>query len=242
MILSIYGDFGFNDVVVKLSTRPEKRVGSDEAWDKAEAALQKVLDELARRGLKTSVNRAKAPSMAPSSNIPCATRSAANGNAARRRSTSTCRRALAPSTLARDSEKKTPVMVHRAMFGSLERFTGILIEHYAGHLPLWLSPVQIVVCTITQEADDYALEVASEARKRGLHVELTCATRRSPTRCANIRWPRFPCCWSRARRRRPSAVSIRRLGSQEQSAATLEEALATLVEEATPPDLKAAPG
>ena len=116
-----------------------------------------------------------------------------------------------------DSEKKTPVMIHRAIFGSLERFTGILIEHYAGHLPLWLSPVQIVVCTITQDADDYALESSRRRAKRGCGSRPTCATRRSPTRCANIRSPRSRCCWSSAGKEAAErTVSIRRLGSPEQ--------------------------
>ncbi len=105
------------------------------------------------------------------------------------------------------SNKVTPVMLHRAMFGSLERFTGILIEHYAGHLPLWLSPLQAVVATITSDADDYAREAIAAARRRGCASRPTCATRRSTTRCASTRSPRCRCCWWSARRKRPSARS-----------------------------------
>ena len=106
------------------------------------------------------------------------------------------------------SNKVTPVMLHRAMFGSLERFTGILIEHYAGHLPLWLSPVQGVVATITDDANDYAREAIAAARASSACASrATCATRRSITRCASTRSPRSPLCWSSARRKRPSARS-----------------------------------
>ena len=194
MVMSIYKDFGFEDVVVKLSPRPEKRVGTDEGWDKAEAALQKVLDARPRRASRPASTPAKAHSTARSSNIRCATPSAANGNAARPRSISTCRAGSGPSTSTRIRKSRRPVMIHRAIFGSLERFTGILIEHHAGHLPLWLSPVQAAVCTITSDADDYAQEIIALARQDGAAGRRpTCATRRSITRCANCRWRRSRC-------------------------------------------------
>jgi threonyl-tRNA synthetase len=118
----------------------------------------------------------------------------------------------------KDSEKKQPVMVHRAICGSLERFLGILIESHAGHMPLWFAPLQVVVATITSEADDYAATVAQKLRKAGLQVETDFATRRSTTRSASIRWPRCRSSWFAAcarRRRRPSmsagwAAAIRR--------------------------------
>ena len=159
LILSIYKDFGFEDIVIKLSTRPEKRVGSDEAWDRAEAALSGILETLKERGAKTAINPGEGAFLWPKARIHLArcdrARMAMRHDASRFQYAWPLRRLLIS---APDSEKTTPVMIHRAMFGSLERFTGILIEHYAGHLPLWLSPLQIVVATITQEADDYARE------------------------------------------------------------------------------------
>ena len=149
LILSIYGDFGFDDVVVKLSTRPEKRVGSDEAWDKAEAALGKVLEELARRGLKTSVQPGEGAFYGPKLEYTLRDAIGREWQCGTTQVDFNLPGRFGAFYIGADSEKKTPVMVHRAMFGSLERFTGILIEHYAGHLPLWLSPTQIVVCTIT---------------------------------------------------------------------------------------------
>ena len=142
---------------MKLSTRPEKRVGSDEVWDKAEAALMRVLEKVAaNRACSTGVNPGDGAFYGPKLEYTlrdaigrewqCGTTQVDFNLPAR----------FGAFYIGADSEKKTPVMIHRAMFGSLERFTGILIEHYAGHLPLWLSPLQIVVCTITQDADDYA--------------------------------------------------------------------------------------
>ncbi len=134
--------------------------------------------------------RARAPSTGRSSNMCCATPSAATGSAAPPRSTSTCRSASAPSMSTTTAQKKTPVMIHRAICGSMERFLGILIENYAGHLPLWLAPVQVVVATITSDADDYARGVAASSKRRACAPRPTCATRRSTTRSASTPSPR----------------------------------------------------
>jgi len=129
-------------------------------------------------------------------------------------------------------------MLHRAMFGSLERFTGILLEHYAGHLPLWLSPVQIVVATITQEADDYALEVMAEARKLGLRVEGDLRNEKITYKVREHSLAKIPALLVAGRKEAAErTLSIRRLGSNEQASMSLAEALAALAKEATPPDL-----
>ena len=240
LILSIYGDFGFDDVVVKLSTRPEKRVGSDEAWDKAEAALQKVLEELARRGLKTSVQPGEGAFYGPKLEYTLRDAIGREWQCGTTQVDFNLPGRFGAFYIGPDSEKKTPVMVHRAMFGSLERFTGILVEHYAGHLPLWLSPLQIVVCTITQEADDYALEVASLARKLGLSVETDLRNEKISYKVREHSLAKVPVLLIAGKKEAAERkLSIRRLGSQEQSAAGLDAALAALAEEATPPDLKA---
>jgi threonyl-tRNA synthetase len=239
LILSLLDDFGFADVDVKLSTRPEKRVGSDEAWDKAEGALTKVLDELKRRGLKTSLQPGEGAFYGPKLEYTlrdaigrewqCGTTQVDFNLPAR----------FGAFYIGADSEKKTPVMIHRAMFGSLERFTGVLIEHYAGHLPLWLSPVQIMICTIVQDADDYALEIAADARKRGLQVELDLRNEKISYKVREHSLTKIPVLLIVGKKEAAERkVSIRRLGSQEQSAATLDEALTALSKEATPPDLK----
>jgi threonyl-tRNA synthetase len=138
------------------------------------------------------------------------------------------------------SEKTTPVMIHRAICGSLERFTGILLEHYAGLLPLWLAPLQIVVCTITQEADDYAMEIVARARKRGLRVEGDLRNEKISYKVREHSLAKVPALVVVGRKEAAErTVSIRRLGSSEQREANLADALAALVEEAIPPDVKA---
>ncbi|MGA9599551.1 MAG: threonine--tRNA ligase [Methylocystis sp.] len=241
LILTIYGDFGFSDVVVKLSTRPEKRVGSDEAWDKAEAALSKVLDELKKRGMKTSVQPGEGAFYGPKLEYTLRDAIGREWQCGTTQVDFNLPVRFGAFYIGADSEKKTPVMVHRAMFGSLERFTGILIEHYAGHLPLWLSPVQIMICTIVQDADDYALEIAAEARKLGLQVELDLGNEKISYKVREHSLTKIPVLLIVGKKEAAERkVSIRRLGSQEQSAATLDEALAALAHEATPPDLKTA--
>jgi threonyl-tRNA synthetase len=142
--------------------------------------------------------------------------------------------------IGQDSEKKTPVMIHRAMFGSLERFTGILIEHYAGHLPLWLSPLQIVICTITQEADDYAYEVAAAARKLGLNVDVDARNEKITYKVREHSHAKVPVLLVAGKKEAAErTISMRRLGSQQQTQLAIDEALAQLAAEATPPDLRA---
>jgi threonyl-tRNA synthetase len=240
LILSIYEDFGFDDVVVKLSTRPEKRVGSDEAWDKAEAALYKVLDELKGRGLKTGVNPGEGAFYGPKLEYTLRDAIGREWQCGTTQVDFNLPGRFGAFYIGADSEKKTPVMIHRAMFGSLERFTGILIEHYAGHLPLWLSPLQIVVCTITQDADEYALEVATEARELGLAVDLDLRNEKITYKVREHSLAKVPVLLVVGKKEAAErTVSIRRLGSQAQNSATLADALAALAAEATPPDVKA---
>ena len=140
-----------------------------------------------------------------------------------------------------NSEKVPPVMVHRAICGSMERFTGILIEHFAGHMPLWLAPLQIVVATITQEADDFALEIAAAARKKGLRVDLDLRNEKINYKVREHSLAKVPVMLVLGRKEAAErTVSIRRLGSQAQQSLGLDEALALFVDEATPPDLKRA--
>ncbi|MGH6937059.1 MAG: His/Gly/Thr/Pro-type tRNA ligase C-terminal domain-containing protein, partial [Methylocella sp.] len=140
-----------------------------------------------------------------------------------------------------DSEKTTPVMIHRAVFGSLERFTGILIEHFAGHLPLWLSPLQIVVATITQEADAYAYEAIAVARKGGLRVEGDLRNEKITYKVREHSLAKVPVLLVVGKKEAAErTVSIRRLGSQEQTQMGLDVALKLLAEEAAPPDVRRA--
>jgi threonyl-tRNA synthetase len=168
LILSIYRDFGFEDVRIKFSDRPAKRVGSDEIWDKSESALKQAA---AAAGIETTLNPGEGAFYGPKLEFvlrdaigrdwQCGTLQVDLNLPAR----------LGASYIAEDSHRHTPVMLHRAMFGSLERFIGILIEHHAGKLPTWLSPVQAVVMGITNGQDKYCEEVAENLKKHGLRVE-----------------------------------------------------------------------
>ena len=130
-------------------------------------------------------------------------------------------------------------MVHRAICGSLERFIGILLEHYAGHLPLWLAPVQIVVCTITQEGDEYAMEFVAEARKQGLRVEADLRNEKISYKVREHSLAKVPVLIAVGKKEAAErTLSIRRLGSNEQRSLGVEEALAELTAEATPPDIR----
>ena len=136
------------------------------------------------------------------------------------------------------SEKKTPVMIHRAMFGSLERFTGILIENYAGHFPLWLAPLQIVVAPIVSDANDYATEVAEKAKAAGLRVETDLRNEKINLKVREHSLAKVPVILVVGKREaEEKKVSVRRLGSQDQTVLGLEEALKALSDEAVPPDL-----
>ena len=220
LLLSIYEDFGFKDIVVKLSTRPEKRVGSDEQWDHAEAVMAKVLAEIEKRGkgrIKTSINPGEGAFYGPKFEYVLKDAIGRDWQCGTTQVDFNLPGRLGAFYIDEHSEKKTPVMIHRAIFGSLERFTGVLIENFAGHFPLWLAPLQVVVATIVSDADKYARGRAGAVdARRACAPRSISATRRSTTRCASTRSPRFRSCWSSAsaRRRRArsrSAASARRI-------------------------------
>ncbi len=239
MILSIYKDFGFEDIVVKLSTRPEKRVGADEVWDKAEAALAKVLEAIAAQGLKTAVTEGEGAFYGPKLEYTLRDAIGREWQCGTTQVDFNLPGRFGAFYIDEHSDKVTPVMIHRAMFGSLERFTGILIENFAGHLPLWLSPLQVVVATITQEADAYALEVLAAARKRGLRVEGDLRNEKIAYKVREHSLAKVPVMLVVGKKEAAERlVSIRRLGSQAQTSLGLEEALALLGDEATAPDVK----
>lgn len=242
LILSTYADFGFEEVVVKLSTRPEKRVGSDEAWDEAEAIMTRVLSDIeAGSGgrIKTGINPGEGAFYGPKFEYTLRDAIGREWQCGTTQVDFNLPSRFGAYYIGPDSEKKTPVMIHRAIFGSLERFTGILIEHFAGHLPLWLSPLQIVICTITQDADDYAYEVAAAARKLGLSVEVDARNEKITYKVREHSLAKVPVLLVAGKKEAAErTISMRRLGSQAQTQLSLEEALKRLAEEATPPDMR----
>ena len=242
LILSVYQDFGFDKIVVKLSTRPEKRVGADELWDHAEAVMSQVLEEIkARHGnvVTTELNPGEGAFYGPKFEYVLRDAIGRDWQCGTTQVDFNLPERFGAFYIAPNSEKTTPVMVHRAICGSMERFIGILLENYAGHLPLWLAPVQIVVCTITQEGDEYAMEIVASARKRGLRVEADLRNEKIGYKVREHSLAKVPVLIAVGKKEAAErTLSIRRLGSPGQRSLATEEALTELVAEATPPDLR----
>jgi threonyl-tRNA synthetase len=241
LILSTYADFGFEDIVVKLSTRPEKRVGTDAMWDHAEEVMARVLEQIAARSggrIKTSVNPGEGAFYGPKFEYVLRDAIGRDWQCGTTQVDFNLPERFGAFYVDHDGQKKTPVMVHRAICGSMERFLGILIEHFAGHFPLWLAPVQLVIATITSEADAYAAEVAAMADRAGLRAETDLRNEKINYKVREHSLAKVPVLLVLGKREAAErSVNMRRLGSQEQRAMGLEEAIAALVREAQPPDL-----
>ena len=237
-ILSIYEDFGFTDVRIKFSDRPDKRIGDDAVWDKAEAALMAALEA---SGRPWSLNKGEGAFYGPKLEYVLRDAIGREWQCGTVQVDLNLPGRLGAFYIDEHSNKVTPVMLHRAMFGSLERFTGILIEHYAGHLPLWLSPTQAIVATITSDADDYAREVVEAARKAGLRVEIDLRNEKINYKVREHSLAKAPAMLVVGKKEASERlVSIRRLGSEGQQVMPLDEALKALGDEAVPPDVKRA--
>ncbi|MPT22850.1 MAG: threonine--tRNA ligase [Starkeya sp.] len=242
LILSTYADFGFEEIVVKLSTRPEKRVGSDAVWDHAEDVMGRVLTQIeAESGgkIKTGILPGEGAFYGPKFEYTLRDAIGREWQCGTTQVDFNLPERFGAFYVDADGSKKTPVMIHRAICGSMERFTGILIEHHAGHFPLWLAPVQAVVATITSEGDDYAREIVAAAKKMGLRVELDLRNEKINYKVREHSLAKVPALVVVGRKEAAErTVSIRRLGSPNQTTLTLDEALASLVAEASPPDLQ----
>jgi threonyl-tRNA synthetase len=242
LILSTYADFGFDEIVVKLSTRPEKRVGSDASWDHAEEVMGKVLKTIeAQSGgrIKTGILEGEGAFYGPKFEYTLRDAIGREWQCGTTQVDFNLPERFGAFYVDADGEKKTPVMVHRAICGSMERFLGILIENYAGHFPLWLAPQQVVVTTITSDADDYAREVLATLKKAGLRAEIDLRNEKINYKVREhslAKTPVIVVCGKREAEER--TVNIRRLGSKHQTPMGLDEAVASLVDEAIAPDLR----
>jgi threonyl-tRNA synthetase len=237
-ILSIYADFGFDDVRIKFSDRPDKRIGDDAVWDKAEAALMAALKA---SGRPWTLNKGEGAFYGPKLEYVLRDAIGREWQCGTVQVDLNLPGRLGAFYIDEHSNKVTPVMLHRAMFGSMERFTGILIEHYAGHLPLWLSPLQAVVATITLDADDYARETIEAARQLGLRVEGDLRNEKINYKVREHSLAKVPALLVVGKKEAAERlVSIRRLGQEKQEVMPLDAALAALAAEAVPPDVKRA--
>ena len=241
LILTTYADFGFQGITVKLSTRPDKRVGSDELWDRAEEVMSKVLKTIEEQSggtIKTAINPGEGAFYGPKFEYVLRDAIGRDWQCGTTQVDFNLPERFGAFYINSTSEKKQPVMIHRAICGSMERFLGILIENYAGHMPLWFAPVQVVVATITSEADEYGKQVAKELKAAGLQVITDFRNEKINYKVREHSLQKVPVilvCGMREAEER--SVNMRRLGSQNQTSLSLDEAIRQLAEEATPPDL-----
>jgi threonyl-tRNA synthetase len=242
LILSVYRDFGFDEFVVKLSTRPEKRVGTDAMWDHAEEVMERVLKQIAAQSagrIKTGINPGEGAFYGPKFEYVLRDAIGRDWQCGTTQVDFNMPHRFGAFYVDKDGEKKTPVMVHRAICGSMERFLGILLENYAGALPLWLAPVQVVVATIVSDADAYVLKLVERFKASGLRTETDLRNEKISYKVREHSLAKVPVILVAGKREMDEGtVNMRRLGSQEQKPLSVEDALKALKEEATPPDLR----
>jgi threonyl-tRNA synthetase len=234
LLASIYKDLGFERFDIKLSTRPAVRVGSDAIWDKSEAALEaavrKVTDEFV-------IDPGEGAFYGPKLDFKLTDAIGREWQCGTFQVDFNMPNRLGAEFVMPSGEKAVPVMLHRAILGSFERFMGILIENHAGRFPLWLAPRQVVVATIVSDADGYAGEVAAKLRNAGLRVDVDSRNEKINYKVREHSNAHIPAIVAVGRQEvEAGTVAVRRLGQQGQRVVGLDEAIAALAAEATPPD------
>jgi threonyl-tRNA synthetase len=228
-ILEIYGVFGFDDVQIKYADRPDVRVGDDAVWDQSEAALKKALDVA---GLEFTHNPGEGAFYGPKLEFVLRDAIGRDWQCGTLQVDLNMPGRLGASYIGEDGNKHIPVMLHRAVFGSLERFTGILIEHHAGNLPLWLAPTQVKVLTITSDADEFAKEVAAKLSAAGLRAETDLRNEKISYKVREHSVAKVPVQLAVGQREvETRSVAMRRIGSKKQSVLSLADAVQQLAEE-----------
>jgi threonyl-tRNA synthetase len=234
LLSAVYKDFGFTDVRVKFSDRPEVRAGSDAIWDKAESSLRDACDAA---GLETTLNPGEGAFYGPKLEFVLTDAIGRDWQCGTLQVDFVLPERLDASYIAEDSSRKRPVMLHRAIFGSMERWIGILIEQYSGRFPLWLAPVQGVVATITNDADDYAAKVMEACKAAGLRVAMDRRNEKINYKIREHSNAKIPAILVVGRREAEEGkVALRRLGGQAQEVLALDEAITRLKDEASAPD------
>ena len=229
LILSIYRDFGFNDVIIKFADRPKIRVGDDEIWDKAETALKEALE---KTGLEYEYNPGEGAFYGPKLEFVLRDAIGRDWQCGTHQVDLNLPTRLNATYIGEDGHKHTPVLLHRAMFGSLERFIGILIEHHAGNLPLWLSPLPVKVLTITSDADEYAKTVVKKLQAAGITAECDLRNEKISYKVREHSLAKIPVLMAIGHREiEEESVAIRRLGSKEQKTVNINEAIESLQNE-----------
>ena len=236
LILSIYKDFGFENVRINYSDRPKIRVGTDEIWDKAEKAL---INAMKATGLEYSLNPGDGAFYGPKLEFILRDAIGRDWQCGTLQVDLNLPGRLGATYIGEDGQKKTPVMLHRALFGSLERFAGILIEHYAGHLPFWLSPLQIVIATITSDSDNYADNMFNQLRDKGLRVEKDIRNEKIGYKIREHSTAKIPVIMVIGKKEAENkTVSVRRLGSKNTETFKVDEIIKILFNESLSPNNK----
>ncbi|HCD64102.1 MAG TPA: threonine--tRNA ligase [Alphaproteobacteria bacterium] len=238
LLQDIYADFGFEDIRVKFSDRPEVRAGDDATWDKAEAALR---DATAAADLETVLNPGEGAFYGPKLEFVLRDAIGRDWQCGTLQVDFVLPERLDAEYVAEDGARHRPVMLHRAILGSLERWIGILIEQYSGRMPVWLSPVQVVVAPITDSANDYAEQVHTEALAAGLRTEIDTRNEKIGYKIREHSTAKVPFILAvGGREAEAGTVALRRLGSDKQEIISLDEVMVMLADEAMAPDLKRA--
>jgi threonyl-tRNA synthetase len=233
LLLGIYRDFGFDDVTIKFADRPARRVGDDAVWDRAEAALLRAMESL---GLKFTHNKGEGAFYGPKIEFALRDAIGRDWQCGTLQVDLNLPARLGATYIGEDGNRHTPVLLHRAIFGSLERFIGVLLEHYAGALPFWLSPAQIVVATITSDADEYAKRTVEQLTAAGLRAQADLRNEKINYKVREHSLAKVPVIIAVGKREvAEGAVSLRRLGHDGQTSIPLEQAIATLRAEAHSP-------
>ena len=236
LILDIYKDFGFEDVKIYLSTRPEKRIGSDEVWDISEKALANALTN---HGYAFEINEGEGAFYGPKLEFILRDAIGREWQCGTVQVDMNLPERFDISYIGEDGEKHRPVMLHRALFGSIERFLGILIENYAGRLPLWLSPEQVVVAPVVSEFDDYAKEVAAKLNKAGLSAKTDLRNEKISYKIREHSTAKIPViAVVGAKEKENGTVTVRRIGSDKQEVMKLDDFIAALAKEAKMPSVE----
>lgn len=233
LLLSVYRDCGFAEVKVKFADRPETRAGSDDVWDRAESALTKAVEA---SGLEYTLNPGEGAFYGPKLEFVLRDAIGRDWQCGTLQVDFVLPERLDAAYVAEDGEKHRPVMLHRAILGSFERFIGILIENYAGRMPVWMSPVQVVVATITSEADAYAVEVRNALDAAGVRAELDVRNEKINYKVREHSLGKVPAIFVvGAREVEDRKVAVRRLGGKDQEFLALDEAVARLADESRAP-------
>ena len=233
LLLDVYKDFGFEKVKISFADRPEIRAGTDEVWDQAERALTEAAEAT---GIEIGLNPGEGAFYGPKLEFDLTDAIGRDWQCGTLQVDFVLPERLDANYIGEDGQRHRPVMLHRAILGSLERFTGILIEHHSGAFPLWLAPVQAVVATITQDGDAYAKQVAAEMRAAGLRVDLDLTNEKINYKVREHSLAKIPAILAIGQREADDrTVSVRRLGSKRQEVLALRDAVDTLVAEARVP-------